>query len=228
MTDIPDDAPHILIVDDDPPIRSLLKRFLESNGYRTTAAADSAKARHYLDCLVFDLLIVDVMMPGESGLSLTTDLQDRIDSPIIMLTALSETEDRIKGLETGVDDYLSKPFEPRELLLRIRNVLKRGRPQHLDVFEDVRFGPFVFNLPRSELKRDGETVRLTDRETAMLSILARKPGETIARHELIHEETGDRTVDVHMNRLRRKIENDPANPAWLQTVRGQGYRLMSE
>lgn len=228
MTLIADDAPHILIVDDDAPIRSLLKRFLEGNGYRTTTAENAQKARLFLSGLVFDLLIIDVMMPGESGVDLTKGLRDKEDVPIIMLTARSEIEDRIKGLEVGADDYVAKPFEPRELLLRIQSILRRGRPEHQDIFEDVRFGPFIFNLPRSELKRGGETIRLTDRETAMLSILARKPGQTVARHELIHEETGDRTVDVHMNRLRRKIEEDPANPAFLQTVRGQGYRLLSE
>ncbi|MFD2236270.1 response regulator [Aureimonas populi] len=222
-----DDAAHLLVVDDDRRIRSLLSRFLSEHGFRVSTAADAAGARRILEGLDFDLLVVDVMMPGENGLELTRSLSQARDIPILMLTARSEIDDRIGGLEAGADDYLSKPFDPRELMLRINNILRRGAPAPIQKVENVRFGPFTFSLSRRELKRENEVIRLTDREQELMVQFAARAGDTIQRQELIGEETevGERTVDVQINRLRRKIESDPANPLWLQTVRGIGYRL---
>lgn len=223
-----DDADHLLVVDDDSRIRSLLSRFLAEHGYRVTVAGCAAEARRKLGGLEFDLLILDLMMPGESGLDLAGDLRRTSDVPILLLTARSEPEDRIRGLEVGADDYLAKPFEPRELLLRIGNILKRAAPAVAQSLSDIRFGPFVFLRERSELRRGDEPVRLTDRERQILSIFTASPGETIPRHMIVGSEVGqgERTADVQINRLRRKIEPDPANPIYLQTVRGIGYRLL--
>jgi two-component system, OmpR family, phosphate regulon response regulator OmpR len=229
--DLPlDHAAHLLVVDDDKRIRELLKRFLGENGFRVSVAADAAEARRLLDGMDFDLLIVDVMMPGESGVSLTKSLKEMRDLPILMLTALSETDHRIDGLSAGADDYLSKPFDPRELNLRINNILKRSRENVPLSVETVAFGGFLFHLARRELKLDQKLVRLTERELDMLSAFAVKPRETIARHELAADgsDISERTIDVQINRLRRKIEADPANPIYLQTVRGVGYRLMAD
>ncbi|QDZ02037.1 response regulator transcription factor [Nitratireductor mangrovi] len=225
-----DDAPHLLVVDDDTRIRTLLNQFLTANGYRVTVAGTAAEARRQLAGLDFDMLILDVMMPGESGVDLTKALRETREVPILMLTALSETDNRITGLEAGADDYLPKPFDPRELILRINNVLRRGGPPQSPKVEQIVFGPYTFQIARRELKRAGEGIKLTDREQEILAIFAERPGETIARHELVSgdAEVGERTIDVQINRLRRKIERDPANPIWLQTVRGVGYRLSVE
>jgi two-component system phosphate regulon response regulator OmpR len=223
-----DDAPHILVIDDDRRIRTLLQRYLGGEGFRVTIAADAAEARQRLSGLAFDLLIVDVMMPGEDGLSLVKGLRSTMNVPIMMLTARAESASRIAGLESGADDYLAKPFEPRELLLRINNLLKRGAPPTKPLIEQVSFGPFTFNRERLELKRGGEIVRLTERERQIMAIFTETPGETVPRDKLITSgggPTGERTVDVQINRLRRKIEADPGNPLYLQTVRGIGYRL---
>jgi two-component system phosphate regulon response regulator OmpR len=230
ITLLPDDAAHLLVIDDDTRIRTLLSQYLAENGYRITTAANAAEARRILAGVDFDLLIVDVMMPGESGLSLTKALREIKDIPILMLTALSETDHRIAGLEAGADDYLPKPFEPRELLLRIGSILRRGAKPDASRPELVVFGPYTFSLPRRELRRGAESIRLTDREQDIMSMFAERPGETVARHELVGRDldVGERTIDVQINRLRRKIESDPANPLWLQTVRGIGYRLNVE
>jgi two-component system phosphate regulon response regulator OmpR len=224
---VKDDAPHLLLVDDDSRIRTLLSRYLGEHGFRVTSAADAADARRRLGGLAFDLLIVDVMMPGESGMELTRSLRETMNVPILMLTARVEIENRIQGLEFGADDYLAKPFEPRELVLRINNILRRGAPPARPLVELVSFGPFTFHRERLELKRSGETVHLTDRERQIMAIFAAKPGDTVPRTALMTGEgaAGERTVDVQINRLRRKIETDPANPIYLQTVRGIGYRL---
>jgi two-component system phosphate regulon response regulator OmpR len=224
---VTDDAPHLLVVDDDNRIRSLLSRYLGEHGFRVTSAANAAEARRRLDGLAFDLIVVDVMMPGETGLELTRSLRETMTGPILRLTARADASERIAGLETGADDYLAKPFEPRELLLRINNILKRGAPPARPLIEQVRFGPFTFHREKMELKRTGETVHLTDRERQILSIFAAAPGETVPRSALINGQgaAGERTIDVQINRLRRKIEADPANPVYLQTVRGVGYRL---
>lgn len=226
---IPDNAPHILVVDDDMKIRALLGRFLVSNGFRVTEAADAAAARAFMRGLAFDLVLLDVMMPGESGLSLARDLKQTRPVPICMLTALAETEDRISGLEAGVDDYVSKPFEPRELLLRIRNILRRGQTPSTPR-DDIRMGPNVFNIARGELRREDECIKLTERERDMMRLFAQRIGVAVPRHELSNEEnTGsERAIDVQINRLRRKIEADPSNPVYLQTVRGKGYILYTD
>jgi two-component system phosphate regulon response regulator OmpR len=224
----PDDAaPHLLVIDDDTRIRTLLSEYLVANGYRITTAGTAADARRKLAGIEYDLLIVDVMMPGESGLSLTKSLNGVRDVPILMLTALSETDHRIAGLEAGADDYLAKPFDPRELLLRLNNILKRGVRTEPSRMEQIVFGPYLFSLGKRELRKGGEVIRLTDREQEIMTMFAERPGETVPRQELIGPdmEVGERTIDVQINRLRRKIETDPANPVWLQTVRGIGYRL---
>ena len=222
-----DDAAHLLVVDDDRRIRELLNRYLMEQGFRVTVAADGPEARRKLESLDFDLIIMDVMMPGESGISLTRSLREIRSVPIIMLTALSESGSRIEGLEAGADDYVSKPFEPRELVLRINNILRRNTQTSAPKIEQIMFGPFSFSLTRKELKRGAEVIRLTDREVEIMLMLASKAGETSPRYELVGSdaEIGERTIDVQINRLRRKIEDDPANPVWLQTVRGIGYRL---
>lgn len=225
-----DNAPHLLVVDDDTRIRNLLSLFLSEKGYRVTTAATAAEARRKLEALEFDLLVLDVMMPGETGIELTRSLRQTREVPILMLTALSETDARISGLEAGADDYLAKPFDPRELILRISNILKRGAPSAPLQAEQVVFGPFTFHIARKELKRGAEIIRLTDREQEIMLMFCDRAGETVPRHELVRNEaeTGERTIDVQINRLRRKIEQDPANPHYLQTVRGIGYKLSTE
>jgi two-component system, OmpR family, phosphate regulon response regulator OmpR len=223
-----DDAPHLLVVDDDRRIRALLSRFLLGEGYRVSTAESAAEARAKLEGLKFDLLILDVMMPGESGFDFARAIRVGSSVPILMLTARDEKESRIKGLELGADDYLSKPFEPRELALRITNILKHARPSRTAPLQSVRFGPFIFHMASGELRRGEEAIRLTERECEMLRVLATNVGETVPRQALAGngDAVSERTVDVQVNRLRRKIESDPANPLIVQTVRGIGYRLM--
>jgi two-component system, OmpR family, phosphate regulon response regulator OmpR len=225
---LPDDAPHLLVVDDDRRIRDLLSRYLAREGYRVTTAQNAVDARAKLDGLSFDLLVLDVMMPGESGFDLAKSLRLTSQVPILMLTARVEPESRIAGLEIGADDYVAKPFEARELSLRIANILKRTQPAAAPAAESVRFGPFVFHLVRGELRRGDDVIHLTDREKDMLRLLTLRPGETVPRLMLAGTgaAAGERAVDVQVNRLRRKIESDPANPLFVQTVRGIGYRLM--
>jgi len=227
--DGPDDnAPHILVVDDDSRIRDLLARYLHDHGFRVTTAIDAETARASMRGLSYDLLILDVMMPKESGIDFAKALREDNQVPILMLTARAEPEQRIEGLETGVDDYLAKPFDPRELLLRVGNILRRGASA--PATGEIRMGDFVFHVSRGELQRDGETVRLTERERELLRYFAQHPGTPVSRHELAKgsDSGGERAVDVQINRLRRKIENDPTNPVYLQTVRGKGYILYSE
>jgi two-component system phosphate regulon response regulator OmpR len=222
--------PHILVVDDDTRLRALLQRYLSEQGFRVTTAESAAEARRKLEALTFDLLVVDIMMPGESGLDLTQALRADSRVPILLLTAMTETEDRIEGLTRGADDYLSKPFEPRELVLRINAILRRV-PQAPPAPKTLSFGDFTFDLARGELKRRGGVIRLTEAETALLAALARQPGEVLSREDLRQETTeaaSARTVDVQMTRLRRKIEDDPKYPRFLRTVRGSGYVLMPD
>ena len=224
-----DDAPHLLLVDDDRRIRDLLSRFLGGEGYRVTTAMSAKDARAKLLGLHFDLLILDVMMPGETGFDLARFIRSSSSVPIIMLTARHEAESRIEGLQIGADDYVAKPFEPRELVLRIGNILKRSAPPPVEVLESIAFGPYVFHLERGELRQGEEVVHLTDRERDMLRVLAASPGETVPRAALTGGDgtVNERAVDVQINRLRRKIERDPANPLFLQAVRGIGYRLVA-
>jgi two-component system, OmpR family, phosphate regulon response regulator OmpR len=219
---------HILIVDDDRRIRELLKTYLADNGYRVTVAANAGEARERFEGLAFDLVILDVMMPGEDGLSLAASLRGNRDTtPILMLSALSETEDRIKGLATGSDDYLAKPFEPRELLLRMQNLLRRAGPKP-EPLREVQFGECTFNIARGELHRRGVAVRLTSREKELLRMLVQRSGQPMSRQDLAQpgNDESARSVDVQINRLRQKIEINPSDPMCLQTVRGAGYVLI--
>jgi two-component system phosphate regulon response regulator OmpR len=227
------DKPHILVVDDDTRLRELLRSFLSRNGFRVTVAANAGEARERLDLIDFDLIVLDVMMPGQSGLELATEIRRTDDVPILMLTAMVETKDRIAGLETGVDDYLGKPFEPRELLLRIQNVLKRNRPAAPATGDGpvrlVSFGPMQFDHELGELTQDGKRVPLTDAETALMRVLSARLGEVMSRETLcrsVGAAVNERAIDVQVTRLRRKIEPDPSFPRYLRTVRGQGYRLV--
>ena len=223
-----DDAPHLLLVDDDRRIRDLLSRFLSGEGYRVTTAMSAKDARAKLNGLHFDLLILDVMMPGETGFDLAKFIRTSSTVPIVMLTARHEPESRIEGLQIGADDYVAKPFEPRELSLRIGNILKRTAPPPVETLEQIAFGPYVYHLERGELRQGEEVIRLTDRERDMLRVLALARGETVPRNALTGDGTvNERAVDVQINRLRRKIERDPANPLFLQAVRGIGYRLVA-
>src|SRR5690606_15353549 len=209
-----DDAPHILVVDDDTRIRSLLRQFLAEQGFRVTVAATAAEARRKLEGQEIDLIVLDVMMPGASGVEQSNTLREHNGVPILMLTALAEPDSRVAGLEAGADDYLPKPFDPRELVLRINNILRRGGPSPTPKLEQIVFGPYSFQIARRELKRGGETLRLTEREQEILAIFAERAGETIPRHELVGDDSqvGERTIDVQINRLRRQIERDPSNP----------------
>ena len=228
-----DDAAHLLIVDDDRRIRVLLQRYLADQGYRVTLAGSAEEALACLKNFSFDLIVLDVMMPGQNGFDfaarLRADSSDLAQVPILMLTARTETDDRILGFENGVDDFLGKPFEPRELSLRIASILRRAQPHPAATqVTHVRFGVFTFDLGRGELRRGEDLVRLTEREREMLRLLAENAGETVTREALGGSggAGNERTVDVQVNRLRRKIDCDPANPLHLQTVRGSGYRLL--
>ena len=218
--------PHLLVVDDDARLRALLQRYLVEQGFRVTTAADAADARARLEGLAFDLLILDVMMPGEDGFSLTRTLRGTSQVPILLLTAMADAEHRVRGLEHGADDYLAKPFEPRELVLRIRNILQRV---HVPATEPMlRFGACRLDLARGELFDGATPVRLTEAEGALLLALARHAGEAVTRETLSREAnfSGNlRTVDVQITRLRRKLERDAKFPRYLQTVRGTGYVL---
>jgi two-component system, OmpR family, phosphate regulon response regulator OmpR len=218
---------HILVIDDDRRIRELLKGFLGENGYRVTLAFNAADARDKLESLAFDIIILDVMMPGEDGLAFAASMREkRNDTPILMLSALAESQHRIRGLSTGSDDYLGKPFEPVELLLRLRNLLRRNARTDAPPSE-VKFGDYTFHVRRGELRHAESLVRLTTRERGILRQLAERAGTPLSRDDLAPSGSGAvaRGVDVQINRLRQKIEVDPANPVYLQTVRGAGYVL---
>ena len=222
-----DDAPHLLLVDDDRRIRELLSRFLAKSGYRVTLAATAAEAWNHLKHFAFDLIVLDAMMPGQSGYDFAAELRRESDVPILMLTARAAVDDRVRGLEAGADDYLTKPYEPRELLLRIASILRRSVPKPTKPEVGlVRFGDFTFQVDRGELRQGGVAVRLTDKEREMLQTLATSEG-TVTRDALGGSglPANERTIDVQINRLRRKIERDPSDPIHLQTVRGLGYRL---
>jgi two-component system phosphate regulon response regulator OmpR len=224
---------HLLIVDDDERIRGLLQKFLIRNGFLVSAARDAAQARRLLGGLEFDLIVLDVMMPGEDGIALTRSLRNTLATPILLLTARGETQDRIAGLEAGADDYLPKPFEPKELLLRINAILRRvpaearteTRPKMLHL------GPVRYDVEKAELWRGEEPIRLTATEAALMRIFSASPGAALTRAQLVEdlgrdgEQTQERAVDVQITRLRRKIETDPRQPRYLQTVRGSGYML---
>ncbi|MGD9861904.1 MAG: response regulator [Pseudodonghicola sp.] len=224
---------HLLIVDDDERIRDLLKKFLQRHGFLVTAARDAAHARRVLSGLEFDLIVMDVMMPGEDGISLTRSLRETLTTPILLLTARGETGDRIAGLEAGADDYLAKPFEPKELLLRINAILRRmpDTPVALTVPKILHLGPIRYDISRGEMWQGDQLVRLTATESQLMRIFSACPGEPISRAKLVedlgrdHGQAQERAVDVQITRLRRKIEPDPKQPRYLQTVRGAGYML---
>ena len=226
MTEADEESPHILVVDDDARLRQLLHRYLVQNGYLVTMAGDAVEAKARAQSMAFDLMVLDIMMPGQDGLSLTEELRGESEVPILLLTARGAPEDRIRGLEAGADDYLPKPFEPRELLLRIATILRRVHATRTD--DIVRFGPFTFNRRSAELRRDDEAIHLTTGEISLLQALAAKPGRAISRAELGDKGVvagSDRAVDVQMARLRRKIEDDPRQPRHNLTMRGSGYVL---
>jgi two-component system phosphate regulon response regulator OmpR len=225
------ERPHILVVDDDRRLRELLTRYLTEQGFRVSSGEDAADARVKLGSLTFDLLIVDIMMPGEDGLTFTESLRRESEVPILLLTAMSESEDRIRGLERGADDYLPKPFEPRELVLRINAILRRRPAARVAEPQAVSFGDFSFDPARGELSRYGERVHLTAAEALLLKTLARRPGTPVSRDALCIASGAHptmRTIDVQVTRLRRKIESDPKYPRYLQTVRGTGYVLVAD
>jgi len=224
------DEPHLLVVDDDERLRALLQRYLSSNGYRVTTAPGAAEARALMRSMEFDLLILDVMMPGESGLDLTTSVRKESSVPILMLTARGDPADRIAGLELGADDYLPKPFEPRELLLRINALLRRATPVQETASRPVRMGEAVYDPAASRLTRSGKPVKLTSSEAALLQLFAANAGHPFSRSDLCARlgVALERSIDVQVTRLRRKIEDDPKLPLYLQTVRGVGYMLVPD
>ncbi|GHF32944.1 response regulator [Seohaeicola zhoushanensis] len=224
---------HLLIVDDDERIRELLKKFLIRHGFLVTAARDAAHARRVLSGLDFDLIVLDVMMPGEDGISLTRALRATKNTPILLLTARGETENRIAGLEAGADDYLAKPFEPKELLLRINAILRRmpDTPAEATTPKILHLGPVRYDIERGEMWQGDQLVRLTATESQLMKIFSVRPGEAVSRTKLVEDlgrdrgQAQERAVDVQITRLRRKIESNPRQPRYLQTVRGAGYML---
>ena len=222
-----DEMEHVLVIDDDNRLRDLLGQYLGEHGFMVVTAMDAADARIKMTIFAFDIIILDLIMPGESGLDFAEDLRTRSNIPILMLTAMGESENRIEGLERGADDYLIKPFEPKELLLRLNSILKRI-PTVEVVAPDIQLGEVTFSLGRGELSRDNLQVRLTDVETSLLGALAKYPGKILSREELIEltgASGGGRAIDVQVTRLRRKIEKQAKVPQYLKTVRGKGYVL---
>ena len=219
---------HLLVVDDDNKIRDLTKQYLEENNFLVTTAKDAIDAKKKIEIIKFDLLILDIMMPGESGLSLTQYLKKDDITPIILLTAKGEVGDRIKGLEFGADDYLSKPFEPKELLLRIKNILKKTQTKNL--LNEITVGKAKINLKKLEVKIDDKTKKINPTERKVLEKMLSSPGQIFSREEIgkVMNITKERTVDVMITRLRQKIEVDPKNPKYFQTIRGSGYVLWIE
>jgi two-component system phosphate regulon response regulator OmpR len=227
-----DDA-HLLIVDDDERIRGLLQKFLMRNGFLVSAARDAAHARRILSGLEFDLIVLDVMMPGEDGVTLCKSLRETLSTPIMLLTAKGETDDRISGLEAGADDYLAKPFEPKELLLRINAILRRVpvTDQAASLPKVLHLGEIRYDIERGEMWKGEDLVRLTATESQLMRIFSSTPGEAVSRAKLVEDlgrdkgQAQERAVDVQITRLRRKLEADPKQPRYLHTVRGAGYML---
>lgn len=228
--------PHILVVDDDDRLRGLLRQYLSENGFIVSTAASAAEARGAFQTLAFDVMVLDIMMPDESGLDLARFFRAQEEArarelPILLLTARGEANERIEGLETGADDYLVKPFEPKELLLRLHAILKRVQSKTPKTTPLLRLGRYVYDAARDELQGEGETLRLTGMEAGLMRVLGAEPGCPISREILAERASGavnDRTIDVQVTRLRRKIEEDPRNPRYLVTVRGEGYMLMPD
>ena len=222
--------PHILVVDDDDRIRNLVSRYLNEHGFLSFTAENAAAAKEILQVGIFDALIVDVMMPGQDGRAFTTELRKNNDVPVLLLTAMGEIEDRVGGLQSGADDYLTKPFDPRELVLRLQAILRR-RPQEKAPVKSYRIGRWIYDPQVPELVHGAEIVRLTDVETNLLKALIRRPDTVLSREDLADlcgVDAGERTIDVQVTRLRRKLEEDSKVPRYLQTVRGKGYLLRAE
>ena len=215
---------NLLVVDDDERIRNLLSQYLIKEGFIVSTASGAEEARKKIQLIKFDLIILDIMMPGDDGLTLTKELRDNSDIPIILLTAKSGTDSKIEGLEIGADDYLTKPFNPKELLLRVLSILKRSKSEE-NIDNEIFFGDYTLNIEKRELTKSKDRVYLTDREMNLLIALAKSPGQPLNREKLAGIDEPGRSVDVGINRLRRKIEKDPRMPLWLQTVRGEGYIL---
>ena len=219
---------HILVVDDDNRIRELVKQYLEENNFMVTTAIDAFDAKKKLDIIKFDILILDIMMPGKSGLSLTEEIKKINSTPVILLTAKGEAADRIKGLEIGADDYLGKPFEPKELLLRIRNILNKTKKPILP--NEIYIGNSIINLKKLQIKTDKKIIKINPQEKKILEKMLESPGKIFSRNDIgkIINISKERTIDVMITRLRQKIEINPKNPKYLQTLRGSGYVLWIE
>ena len=219
---------HILVVDDDDRIRELVKQYLEENNFLVTTAIDAFDAKKKLDIIKFDIVILDIMMPGKSGLTFTEEFKKTNSTPIVLLTAKGETVDRIKGLETGADDYLSKPFEPKELLLRIKNILNKTKKPVLP--NEIYIGNSIINLKKLQIKTEKKTIRINPQEKKILEKMLEVPGKVFSRHDIgkIINISKERTIDVMITRLRQKIEINPKNPKFLQTIRGSGYVLWTK
>ena len=215
---------NLLIVDDDQRIRDLLKEYLMNEGFVISTADSAENAREKIKYVTFDLIILDVMMPGDNGLKLTKEIRLVSQVPIILLTAKSEIDSKIEGLETGADDYITKPFSPKELILRINSILKRSEDKKV-LNPLISFGAFVLNMETRDFSKSGKRIYLTEKELNLLMILAQSPGQPLSREDLAGIDEPGRAVDVGINRLRKKIEDDPTMPIWLQTVRGKGYIL---
>ena len=219
---------HILIVDDDDRIRELIKQYLEENNFLVTTAIDAFDAKKKLNIIKFDILILDIMMPGKSGLSLTKEIKKINQTPIILLTAKRETLDRIRGLEIGADDYIGKPFEPKELLLRINNILNKTQKPVLP--NEIYIGNVLINLKKLHIKANNKTIKINPQEKKVLEKMLEVPGKVFSRNDIgkIINISKERTIDVMITRLRQKIESNPKNPKYLQTIRGSGYALWIE
>ena len=219
---------HILVVDDDDRIRELVKQYLEENNFIVTTAVDAFDAKNKLDIIKFDILILDIMMPGKSGLSLTEEIKKKDPTPVLLLTAKREAMDRIKGLEIGADDYLGKPFEPKELLLRIKNILNKTKKPILA--NEIHIGNSIVNLKKLQIRTDKKVIKINPQEKKVLEKMLEIPGKVFSRNDIgkIINISKERTVDVIITRLRQKIETNPKNPKYLQTIRGSGYALWIE
>ena len=219
---------HILVVDDDDRIRDLVKQYLNENNYFVTTAINAEDAQEKINIIRFDLIVLDIMMPGKSGLDFTTENKNKIYTPIILLTAKGETEERIHGLEVGADDYLSKPFEPKELLLRIKNILNKTKSKSIKRL--IEFGNVKINLNKHLILKDKKEYKINNTEKTILEIMINSPGKSFSREEIgkIINLDKERSVDVIITRLRKKIEQNPKNPKYLQTLRGEGYVLWIE
>jgi len=215
---------HLLVVDDDQRIRDLLKEYLIKEGFIISTADCAEDAREKMRYINYDLIILDVMMPGDDGLKFTSEIRINSQTPIILLTAKSEIDSKIEGLETGADDYITKPFSPKELVLRINSILKRSKDNKI-LNQEIFFGDYILNIETRDFTKSGTRVYLTERELNLLILLAESPGKPLSREDLAGIDEPGRAVDVGINRLRKKIEDNPTMPIWLQTVRGKGYIL---